>query len=49
MVALTDNDLYRCEECGLRYEDRKTAQDGEDFCHESDACNTAIIKESVDT
>lgn len=48
MVTETDN-LYQCDECGLRYEDREIAEECERFCREHNACNTEIIGQSVDT
>ncbi len=48
MVEEVD-DLFRCEECGLRYEDEATARKCEKFCSENNACNPEIIAESVDT
>lgn len=47
MVAVEDG-LYRCEVCGLRYEDRELAEDCEQFCREHNACNTDIIQQAVD-
>lgn len=48
MVTETD-DLFKCEACGLRYEERKDAEECEQFCRENDACSTEIIERSVDT
>lgn len=48
MVA-EDDGLFRCEECGMRYRDRSTAEKCEDYCQTHDACSTDIAAESVDS
>lgn len=45
MVRLIQNDaekLYQCEECGLHYKDRATAERCEAWCREHRSCNLEI-------
>jgi len=38
---------YQCGECGLKYKDRKIADQCEAWCEEHKSCNLDIIKYSV--
>ena len=40
-------EFYQCEACGFYYKTRKLAEKCEDFCRKNHACNTEIIKHSV--
>lgn len=48
-MVTEEDELYQCDECGLHYRNRATARDCEDYCREHNACNTAIVAQSVDT
>jgi hypothetical protein len=39
--------LYICEECGLGYKDKATAQECEDWCRETGTCKVEITKKAV--
>lgn len=47
-MVVKEDGLFRCEECGLRYEKRRDAVKCERFCTDHGACNSAIIKKSVE-
>lgn len=47
-MVTEEDGLYRCEECGLHYREEETAAECETYCREHNACNTDIIKQSVD-
>lgn len=38
---------YKCEECGLIYLDRETAEKCQAWCSEHKSCNLEIIKHAV--
>jgi len=40
--------LYVCEKCGLKYKNKKTAQECEEWCRKHNACNLKIIKRAVE-
>ena len=40
--------LYQCEECGLWYRDKKTAEQCQAWCREHHTCNIKIIKQAVE-
>jgi hypothetical protein len=40
--------LYQCEECGLHYESRDTAENCEAWCRAYDSCNLEITSSSVE-
>jgi len=40
--------LYKCEDCGLHYEDKETADACYDFCTKNHACNVEITKNSIE-
>ncbi|UCG36072.1 MAG: hypothetical protein JSV64_05440 [Candidatus Bathyarchaeota archaeon] len=39
--------LFLCEECGLGYVDRETAQMCEDWCRKTATCSLEITKKAV--
>lgn len=39
--------LYQCEECGLKYEDKKIAEKCQAWCREHKSCNLDLIKHAV--
>jgi len=39
---------YKCEDCGLHYEDEKLAKDCYDFCAKNHACSVEITKHSIE-
>ena len=40
--------VYQCEECGLKYQEEKTAQECQAWCAEHKSCNLGIIKNAVE-
>jgi len=42
-----NEEYFRCEECGMYYKTRETAQKCENFCKKHHACNTEIMKHAV--
>lgn len=40
-------ELYQCEECGLKYENKETAEKCQAWCKEHKSCNLDIIKYAV--
>jgi len=38
---------YRCEECGLTYADKETAEKCQAWCLEHKSCNLEIIQHAV--
>lgn len=40
--------LFQCEECGLKYAKKETAEKCEAWCREHKSCNLEIIKEAVE-
>lgn len=47
-MVVADSGLFRCEACGLYYEDRELAERCETYCREHGACNTEIIQNAVE-
>jgi hypothetical protein len=39
---------FKCEECGFHYENRKMAEECEEHCRDFDACDTRIVKNSLE-
>lgn len=39
--------VYQCEECGLKYEEKEIAEKCEQWCREYKSCNLEIIKYAV--
>lgn len=39
---------YQCEECGLHYASRETAERCEAWCREHKSCNLEIIREALE-
>ena len=48
-IAKDDKELYQCEECGLHYAKKETAEKCEAWGREHKSCNLEIIKEAVKT
>ncbi len=46
-VKLDSKTVFLCEECGLGYEDRDTAQRCEDWCRRTRSCSLKITKKAV--
>ena len=42
-----DKTYYRCEECGLLYYDKETAEKCQAWCFEHTSCNLEITKHAV--
>lgn len=42
------NKAYKCEECGMHYQDRSTAERCEAYCREEGMCNSEITKKSLE-
>ena len=42
-----NKELYQCEECALKYEDKEWALKCEAWCKEHHSCNLEIIKQAV--
>lgn len=41
--------LYKCEECGLSYREKGTAEKCQAWCGENNSCNLEIIKFAVES
>jgi len=39
--------LYVCEVCGLKYRERRLAEECEEFCSKHNSCSLEIIKHAV--
>lgn len=49
IVMVTEDDgLYKCDVCGLHYNERGTAEECEEFCREHNACNPDLIAQAVE-
>lgn len=48
-IQKADQTLFQCEECGLFYADKETAEKCEKWCRENQSCNLDIIKHAVKT
>ena len=46
-ITKEDKTYYQCEECGLFYTDKETAEKCEAWCKEHKSCNLDIIKSAV--
>lgn len=44
ILKQNDKEIYQCEECGLRYADKETAEKCQTWCGEHKSCNLEIIK-----
>ena len=42
-----NQELYQCEECGLKYESREISEKCQTWCKEHKSCNLDIIKYAV--
>jgi hypothetical protein len=42
-----DKILFICDECGLGYEDRETAQECEEWCRKTGTCKVEITRKAV--
>ena len=40
--------LYKCQECGLHYEDEATAKKCEEWCSKYKSCNLEITKSAIE-
>lgn len=47
IIKKQDKEVYKCEECGLSYEDKIWAEKCEKWCKKNHTCNVKIIKHSV--
>ncbi len=47
IIQKSDKTLYQCEECGLKYADKETAEKCQAWCSEHKSCNLDIIKNAV--
>ena len=45
---IAGKDLYQCEECGLHYIEKNTAEECEKFCKKYNACNIKITKYAIE-
>lgn len=41
--------LYKCEECGLSYQEKEIAEKCQVWCKETNSCNLEIIKFAVES
>lgn len=48
IIQKSDKTLYQCEECGLKYADKETAEKCQAWCSEHKSCNLDIIKYAVE-
>ena len=47
IIQSKNKGLYQCEECGLQYADRETAEKCQAWCSEHKSCNLDIIKYAI--
>lgn len=47
--TVEDERAYRCEECGLHYRDRATAEACEAYCAEHQSCNTELMRYALES
>lgn len=47
-VQKSNQILFQCEECGLYYADRETAEQCQAWCAKYKSCNLEIIKHAVE-
>ena len=45
---MSEEKLYKCEDCGLHYENKETATECYEFCTEFHACSLEITKKSIE-
>lgn len=43
-----EEDTYQCQECGLHYEDERTAKQCYEYCKEHKACSIEITGQSIE-
>lgn len=43
-LGASNQTLFQCEECGLKYKDRNIAEKCEAWCREHKSCNLEIIQ-----
>ena len=46
-IQQTGKELYQCEECGLKYAKKETAEKCQSWCKEHKSCNLEIIKDAI--
>ncbi len=42
-----DRTIFVCDECGLGYVDKATAQECENFCKNNESCSLAIARKAI--
>lgn len=47
--VMDEKEVFKCEECGLHYNEKATAQQCETFCKENNACSMDITKHSIES
>jgi hypothetical protein len=48
VIQKGEKDLYQCEECGFKYEEREWAEKCQAWCGEHKSCNLEIIEHAVE-
>lgn len=47
IIQKDTKELYQCDECGLKYADKETAEKCQAWCTEHKSCNLDIITNAV--
>jgi hypothetical protein len=47
-IKQNEKELYRCQECGLHYEDKKQAEKCQAWCKEHKSCNIEITASAIE-
>lgn len=48
IIQQNNQDVYQCEECGLKYGNKETAEKCQAWCKEHKSCNLEIIKNAME-
>lgn len=47
IIQKDNEEIYQCEECGLKYEGKEIAEKCQAWCKEYKSCNLDIIKYAI--
>lgn len=46
-ISQDNQEIYKCEECGLGYKSKEIAEKCENWCREHKSCNLDIIQNAI--
>lgn len=46
-IVIDQREIYVCEECGLGYADKETAEECEKYCSTHHACSIEITRKAI--